>query len=130
MRSRYSTSGVGEVDRRAMRGRFIRMSEAARKLEQVRRVARDIGVPMDTAGHLAISVPRAARLLDMSVPTFKKLLAEEGIAVLQLGRSLRIDVLDLIDLMERNKIVLGEDGRVPSDRLEMEEELRAFGNGR
>jgi hypothetical protein len=106
------------------------MSEAARKLEQVRRVARDIGVPMDTAGHLAISVPRAARLLDMSVPTFKKFLAEEGVAVLQLGRNLRIDVIDLVDLMERNKIILGAGGRVPGDRLEMAEEIRAFGHKR
>ena len=82
------------------------MSEAAYKLERVRRLAKDLGVPLNTVDHLAIAIPRAAELLQISPKALRKLLQEDKVPVIDLGRGNdRIDVIDLIEFMESRKVI-------------------------
>lgn len=79
-------------------------SNAANKLENVRRLARDIGIPLDASDKLAISIPRAARLLDIRPDLLRRLLQEDGIPLLSLGRGNdRIDLVDLVEFVEARK---------------------------
>ena len=82
------------------------MSEASQRLEQVRRVCNEMGIPFDASQKLAVSTRRAARLLDLTDKAFTKLLTEDGIPIIDLGpRASRILVTDLVELLFRRRVV-------------------------
>ena len=82
------------------------MSEASQKLEQVRHVCNEMGIPFDASQKLAISTRRAAKLLDLTDTAFKKILTEDGVPVIDLGpRASRILVTDLVELLFRRRVV-------------------------
>ena len=85
------------------------MSDSAQKLELLRRYADEAGIIVDCVDRLAIAIPRAARMIDVSPKTLKRLLAEHNVPVIDLGpRCERILTTDLVDfLWERRRAASG-----------------------
>lgn len=79
-------------------------SSAANKLERVRRLARDIGVPMDTVEKLALSIPRAATLIDLDARTLKRALDADGVQIIRIHDVDRIDVVDFVEFLDRHRV--------------------------
>lgn len=79
-------------------------SSAVNKLERVRRLARDIGVPLDTVEKLALSIPRAAMLIDLDARTLRKALDADGIQIIRIHNLDRIYVVDFVEFLERHRV--------------------------
>ena len=79
-------------------------SKAANKLERVRRLARDIGIPLDTVDKLALSIPRAATLIDLDTRTLKQALDADGVQIIRICNLDRIDVVDFVEFLERHRV--------------------------
>lgn len=84
------------------------MSDSAQKLELLRRYAQEAGIPVDCVDKLAFSIPRAARLIDVTPKMLRKLLADDDIPVIDLGpRCQRILTTDLVDYLWSRRRVSG-----------------------
>lgn len=63
---------------------------------------------------LAFSIPRAARLIDVTPKMLRKLLADDGVPVLDLGpRCQRILTTDLMDFLWSRRRAFGGTARAP-----------------
>ena len=79
------------------------MSNAAAQIEQLRRLASEQGVPLDCVDRLAVSTAIAAKLLSVSPGTIANLIERGEMAYVTLGRSRRIEVVELLDYLSRNR---------------------------
>jgi excisionase family DNA binding protein len=75
----------------------------AEKLEHARRMATDLGLSLDGLDRLAVAPRVAARLLSVSQSQVEKLVARGELAAFRVGRSVRIEVVELAAFMERNR---------------------------
>jgi excisionase family DNA binding protein len=75
----------------------------AEKLEHARRIAAELGLSLDGLDRLAVSPRTAARLLSVSHSQVEKLVARGELAGFHVGRSVRIEVVELVAFMERNR---------------------------
>jgi excisionase family DNA binding protein len=76
---------------------------AGAKLEQVRRVAAELGLALDGLDRLAVSLRSAARLLSVSHSQVEKLVARGELGAFRVGRSVRIDLVELVAFVDRNR---------------------------
>lgn len=76
---------------------------AGEKLERARRVAAELGLPLDDLDRLAVSLRAAARLLSVSHRQVEKLVARGELAAFRVGRSVRIDLVELVAFVDRNR---------------------------
>jgi hypothetical protein len=84
------------------------VGDSAQKLELLRRYAQEAGIPVDCVDKLAFSIPRAARLIDVTPKLLRKLLADDEVPVLDLGpRCQRILTTDLVDFLWSRRRVSG-----------------------
>ena len=79
------------------------MKRTEKNIQQIHRIARDIGIPLDSLENIAISVPRAARLIDIQPRTLRKALQLDGIKLIRILGTDRIDVIDFVEFLERQK---------------------------
>lgn len=75
----------------------------AEKLEQARRLAAELGVPLDGLDRLAVPPRLAASLLSVSHSQVEKLVARGELAAFRVGRSTRIELVELVAFIERNR---------------------------
>jgi len=73
------------------------------KLDQVRRLAAELGLPVDGLDRLAVPPRVVARLLSVSHSQVEKLVAQGDLPAFQVGRSVRIGLVDLVEFIERNR---------------------------
>jgi hypothetical protein len=85
------------------------VSDSAKRLDLLRRYAHEAGIPVDCVDTLALSIPRAARMIDVSPKVLRRLLVEHHVPVIDLGpRCERILTTDLVDfLWERRRAASG-----------------------
>jgi excisionase family DNA binding protein len=85
---------------------------ASERLERARRLAAETGIPLAGVDRLAVSPRIAARLLSLSLSMVEKLIARGDIPAFHAGRVVRVELVDLVEFMERNRKVprAGEDG--------------------
>jgi len=76
---------------------------AGERLEHARRLAAELGLPLDGLDRLAVPPRLAARLLSVSHSQVEKLVARGELPAFRVGRSVRIELLDLVDFMRRNR---------------------------
>ncbi len=76
---------------------------AGERLERARRVAAELGLALDDVDCLAVSLRGAARLLSVSQSQVEKLVARGELAAFRVGRSVRIELVELVAFMERNR---------------------------
>jgi excisionase family DNA binding protein len=76
---------------------------AAEKLEHARRLAAELGLPLDGLDRLAVPPRTAARLLSVSNSQVEKLVANGELPAFRVGRSVRIELVELVAFMERNR---------------------------
>jgi excisionase family DNA binding protein len=75
----------------------------AEKLEQARRLAAELGLPLDGLDRLAVPARLAASLLSVSHSQIEKLVAQGDLPAFQVGRSVRIEMVELVAFIERNR---------------------------
>jgi excisionase family DNA binding protein len=75
----------------------------AEKLEHARHVATELGVSLEGLDRLAVSTRTAARLLSVSHSQVEKLVARGELASFHVGRSVRIEIAELLAFMGRNR---------------------------
>lgn len=75
----------------------------ADKLEQARRLAAELGLPLDGLDRLAVPPRLAARLLSVSHSQIEKLVAQGDLPAYQVGRSVQIELVELVAFIERNR---------------------------
>ncbi len=81
------------------------MSAAIDRLDHARSVCADAGVPLDCIGTLAVDYETAGRLLGgSSIRTIRQLVADRRMVAFRIGGSPRIELTELLDFMERNRI--------------------------
>jgi len=81
------------------------MTASTDRLEQARRECADAGVPLDCIGTLAVDYETAGRLLGGSaIRTIRQLVADGKIAAFRVGGSPRIELTEILDFMERNRV--------------------------
>jgi excisionase family DNA binding protein len=73
------------------------------KLEHTRRLAAELALPLDGLDRLAVPQRVAARLLSVSISQIEKLVARGELPALRVGRSVRIELVDLIATV-RNRL--------------------------
>jgi excisionase family DNA binding protein len=73
------------------------------KLDHARRLAAELGLPLDGLDRLAVSPRVVARLLSVSHSQIEKLVARGDLPAFHVGRSVRIGLVDLVEFMERNR---------------------------
>ena len=73
------------------------------KLDHARRLAAELGLPLDGLDRLAVSPRVVAQLLSVSHSQVEKLVARGDLPAFQVGRSVRIGLVDLVEFMERNR---------------------------
>jgi excisionase family DNA binding protein len=73
------------------------------KLEHARRIAAELGIPLDGMSRLAVPLRTAARLLSVSHSQVEKLVARGELAAFRVGRSVRVEVVELVAFMDRNR---------------------------
>jgi excisionase family DNA binding protein len=78
---------------------------AAEKVEHARRVAAELGLPLAELDCLAVSPRTAARLLSVSHSQVEKLVGRGELPAFQVGRSIRIELVELVAFIERNRKV-------------------------
>lgn len=83
------------------------------KLEHARRMAAELGIPLDGMDRLAWSLRVAARLLSVSHSQVEKLVARGELVAFRVGRSVRVEVVELVAFMDRNQKAR-KDARQPS----------------
>lgn len=76
---------------------------AAEKVEHARRVAAELGLPLAELDCLAVSPRIAARLLSVSHSQVEKLVGRGELPAFQVGRSIRIELVELVAFIERNR---------------------------
>jgi excisionase family DNA binding protein len=76
---------------------------AGEKLEQARRAAAELGLLLDDLDRLAVSLRAAARLLSVSHGQVEKLVARGELGAFRVGRSVRIDLVELVAFVDRNR---------------------------
>jgi excisionase family DNA binding protein len=76
---------------------------AGERLEHVRRLAAELGLPLDGLDRLAVPPRLAARLLSVSHSQVEKLVTCGELPAFRVGRSVRIELLDLVDFIQRNR---------------------------
>lgn len=72
------------------------------KLEHARRLAAELGLPLDGLDRLAVSPRLVARLLSVSHSQVEKLVARGELPAFRVGRSVRVELLELVAFMDRN----------------------------
>ena len=77
---------------------------AAEKLEHVRETCAQIGVPLDMLNSLAVDSRKAGQLLDVSEKTIRRLIHTGELHAFKIGSNTRIELAELVDFMERNRI--------------------------
>ena len=75
----------------------------AAQIEQLRRLASEQGVPLDCVDRLAVSTRVAAKLLSVSAGTIANLIDRGEMAYVTFGRSRRIEVVEILDYLSRNR---------------------------
>ena len=98
---------------------------AANKLEHLRRVAKDIGAPVECIDALAISVTRAARLLDVHPRTLRTAFSRDGMRMIRIEGSDRVDMIDFVEFIERHKVHCGSERNRQCDRKPVDSETVA-----
>lgn len=88
---------------------------AGEKLEHARRIAAELGITLDGMSRLAVPLRTAARLLSVSHSQVEKLVARGELATFRVGRSVRVEVVELVAFMDRNQKAC-KDARQPSAR--------------
>jgi len=78
---------------------------AAEKVEHARQRAVELGLPLAGLDCLAVSLRIAARLLSVSHSQVEKLVARGELPAFQVGRSVRIELVELVAFIERNRKV-------------------------
>lgn len=73
------------------------------RLEHVRRLAAELGVPLEGLDRLAVPPRLAARLLSVSHSQVEKLVARGELPAFRVGRSVRIELVELVAFMDRNR---------------------------
>lgn len=81
------------------------MADAAAKLEHTRRLLAQQGVPVEALDRLAVSPRVAARLLAVSPSMVEKLVGSGELPAFNVGRAVRIELVELVEFMERNRKV-------------------------
>ncbi len=81
------------------------------KLEYARRLVAELGVPMEGLDRLAVTTRAAARLLSVSTSQVEKLVARGELPSFRVGRSVRIEIVELVAFMERNRSTAGDSRR-------------------
>lgn len=76
---------------------------ANEKLEHARRIAAELGIPLDGMDRLAFSLRVTARLLSVSHSQVEKLVARGELSAFRVGRSVRVEVVELVAFMDRNR---------------------------
>lgn len=76
---------------------------AGEKLEDVRRAAAELGVPLDAMDRLAVPLRVVARLLSVSHSQVEKLVARGELPAFRVGRSVRVELIELVAFMDRNR---------------------------
>lgn len=85
------------------------------KLEHARRIAAELGIPLDGMDRLALPLRMVARLLSVSPSQVEKLVARGELAAFRVGRSVRVEVVELVAFMDRSQRPR-KDARQPSAR--------------
>jgi excisionase family DNA binding protein len=73
------------------------------KLDQVRRLAAELGLPLHGLDRLAVSPRAVARLLSVSHSQVEKLVARGELPAFHVGRSVRVELVELVSFIERNR---------------------------
>lgn len=73
------------------------------RIEHARRLAAELGLPLDGLDRLAVPPRLAARLLSVSHSQVEKLVARGELPAFRVGRSVRIELVELVDFMDRNR---------------------------
>lgn len=73
------------------------------KLDYARRLAVELGVPLEGLDRLAVSPRVVARMLSVSHSQVEKLVAKGELPAFQVGRSVRVELVDLVHFIERNR---------------------------
>jgi excisionase family DNA binding protein len=73
------------------------------KLEHARRIAAELGIPLDGMDRLALPLRMVARLLSVSHSQIEKLVARGELAAFRVGRSVRVEIVELMAFMDRNR---------------------------
>jgi excisionase family DNA binding protein len=82
------------------------------KLENARRAAAEIGVPLDAIDLLAVPLRVVARLLSVSHSQVEKLVARGELPAFCVGRSVRVELVELVAFMDRNRRPRSDRGRL------------------
>lgn len=81
------------------------MAATIDRLEHARRACADAGLPLDCIGTLAVDYETAGRLLGgFSIRTVRQLVADRKLVAFRVGSSPRIELTELLDFIERNRI--------------------------
>jgi len=75
----------------------------AEKLERARRLAAELGLRLDGLDRLAVPPRLAANLLSVSHSQVEKLVARGELPAFRVGRSVRIELVELVAFIERNR---------------------------
>lgn len=73
------------------------------KLDQARRLAAELGLPLQGLDRLAVSPRAVARLLSVSQSQVEKLVARGELPAFHVGRSVRIELVELVSFIECNR---------------------------
>lgn len=73
------------------------------KLDNARRAAAELGVPLDAMDRLAVPLRVVTRLLSVSHSQVEKLVARGELPVFRVGRSVRVELIELVAFMDRNR---------------------------
>ena len=73
------------------------------RIEHARRLASESGLPLGGLDRLAVPPRLAARLLSISHSLVEKLVARGELPAFRVGRSVRIELVELVDFMDRNR---------------------------
>lgn len=79
--------------------------KAAEKLEHARRLGTEMGLPLAGLDCLAVSLRTAARLLSVSHSQVEKLVARGELPAFRVGRSVRVELVEVVEFIERNRRV-------------------------
>ena len=77
--------------------------DAAEALEHARRILAREGIPIELVDRLAVSPRVAGKLLSVSLGMVEKLISSGELPAFQVGRAVRIEVVDLVLFMRRNR---------------------------
>jgi len=88
------------------------VASSAERLEHARSVLAESGLVLSDGDRLAVPPRRVAQLLSISPSMVGKLIASGELPAFRAGRSVRVQLIDLVEFMDRNQRVAAQRDQV------------------